>query len=36
MNALMGFSLPGYHISDVAEVSAELVQRYQELRAKHA
>lgn len=36
MNALMGFSLSGYHISDVAEVSAELVQRYQELRAKHA
>ncbi|WP_429932659.1 hypothetical protein [Agrobacterium vitis] len=36
MNALMGFNHSGYNISDVAEVSAELVQRYQDLRAKHA
>ena len=35
MNALMGFGLGGYHISEVGEVSAELVQRYQVLRSKH-
>lgn len=35
MNALMRFGLGGYHISEVAEVSAELVQRYQTLRSKH-
>ena len=35
MNALMGFGLGGYHISEVGEVSAELVQRYQALRSKH-
>lgn len=36
MNAMMGFRQDGYHISDVGEVSAELVQRFQELRLRHA